>query len=450
MNENSVEDGQESKNKVLDNGKIVESVATEVFETESKILSLIGEVTKKYDEMVEIGQTVEHNKEIHELLSKVEKANMAFSNLRIHNKKNTKYFSEENYTNLHRLVEIIDKIREFIAEISKGYKAEIFRNLNNEFDTTVQLLKLDLEVPFSNYLPREVSKLHNEIDEIYKTAQYNRKTCEAMLERVKIADTAVNNLKIRNLEFFSKKNFINFRNLVTVIGEIRQFLAEISQLKGSYRKYVRAKDVQEKFSNLNDEFETAIRLLRFFLIIGFNARADDKKIKADIEGLVEISRYRVMSLPIALAEMLEINYIKECGIHYHNRTSRYEEQEKNGHLPMETNHKLKSQDGTIFLDSIERDQEIPPEPNSSLHHPPLSPEQKLAKKREKNRRRRQLKIARRKEEGRLRQQTTVIEAILQRQSATYSTNEYDTPQRTPSVKDVDEDLMADHTNDQDL
>lgn len=29
-------------------------------------------------------------------------------------------------------------------------------------------------------------------------------------------------------------------------------------------------------------------------------------------------------------------------------------------------HKLKSQDGTIFLDSIERDQEIPPEPNSSL------------------------------------------------------------------------------------
>ncbi|GET60993.1 hypothetical protein GLOIN_2v1775636 [Rhizophagus irregularis DAOM 181602=DAOM 197198] len=85
-----------------------------------------------------------------------------------------------------------------------------------------------------------------------------------------------------------------------------------------------------------------------------------------------------------------------------------------------------------------------------VHHPPLSPEQKLAKKREKNRRRRQLKIARRKEEGRLRQQTTVIEAILQRQSATYSTNEYDTPQRTPSVKDVDEDLMADHTNDQDL
>ena len=129
-----------------------------------------------------------------------------------------------------------------------------------------------------------LTELSDEIDEIYKKAQYNKKTCETMLERVQIANTVVKNLKIRNLEFFSKKNFINFRNLVTVISEIRQFLVEISQSKGSYRKYVQAKDVQEKFSSLNDEFETAIRLLQFFLIINFNARVDDdKKIKADIE-----------------------------------------------------------------------------------------------------------------------------------------------------------------------
>jgi hypothetical protein len=38
-----------------------------------------------------------------------------------------------------------------------------------------------------------------------------------MLKGVKIADSAVNNLKI-----------IHFRNFVAVIGEIRQFLAEIS------------------------------------------------------------------------------------------------------------------------------------------------------------------------------------------------------------------------------
>ncbi|PKY19160.1 kinase-like protein [Rhizophagus irregularis] len=466
MSENLVDDSQESKTKVLDNEWVVESEETVAVETESesKILPLIREVTKKYDGMVEMCQMAEHNKEVYELLSKIEKTDMALSNLMIHKKKNTKYFSEKNYTNLCRLVAVIDEIRENIAKISqlKGYKVEIYRNLNNEFDNTVQLLDLKLEVPFSNFLPRikkvnflplvrevtkihneiievyqtaqynkktcwsmmkrveiaeialrnlrdnskhfsresyinlrrliniidkirkfvtgisqlegyrnyiqfkknieetfedlnkefnsviqllnffpspadapvcagmetaskvevlftsflpligEVNKIYNEIDEIYKAAQYYKKTCEAMLERVKIANTAVNNLKIRNLEFFSKKNFINFRNLVTVISEIRQFLAEISQSKGSYKKYGRAKDVQEKFSNLNDEFETAIRLLQFFLVIYFNARADDeKKIKADIEE--EWIKKKIEDEDIHYFEYSEFNDIVEIG-----------------------------------------------------------------------------------------------------------------------------------------
>ncbi|CAB5382511.1 unnamed protein product [Rhizophagus irregularis] len=384
MSENLVDDSQESKTKVLDNEWVVESEETVAVETESesKILPLIREVTKKYDGMVEMCQMAEHNKEVYELLSKIEKTDMALSNLMIHKKKNTKYFSEKNYTNLCRLVAVIDEIRENIAKISqlRGYKVEIYRNLNNEFDNTVQLLDLKLEVPFSNFLPRisqlegyrnyiqfkknieetfedlnkefnsviqllnffpspadapvcagmetaskvevlftsflpligEVNKIYNEIDEIYKAAQYYKKTCEAMLERVKIANTAVNNLKIRNLEFFSKKNFINFRNLVTVISEIRQFLAEISQSKGSYKKYGRAKDVQEKFSNLNDEFETAIRLLQFFLVIYFNARADDeKKIKADIEE--EWIKKKIEDEDIHYFEYSEFNDIVEIG-----------------------------------------------------------------------------------------------------------------------------------------
>jgi hypothetical protein len=60
MNENSIDDNQESKTKVLDNndGGVVESEGTETVavetETESKILSLIREVNKKYDVMVEM------------------------------------------------------------------------------------------------------------------------------------------------------------------------------------------------------------------------------------------------------------------------------------------------------------------------------------------------------------------------------------------------------------
>jgi hypothetical protein len=103
-----------------------------------------------------------------------------------------------------------------------------------------------------------------------------------MLERIRIANTAVGNLKIRNLEFFSKKNFNNFRNLVIVICEMRHFLADISQ--GS-RKYVKAEDIKEKFSDLIDEFETAIQLLQFHLIIFFVAHNDDEneRIMTNIE-----------------------------------------------------------------------------------------------------------------------------------------------------------------------
>ncbi|GES97479.1 kinase-like domain-containing protein [Rhizophagus clarus] len=472
MNEDpAIDDGQESQTKVFDNyEKIFESTATDVVavesESESKILSLLREVTKKYGEMVEKCRMVEHNKEVCDLLSKIEKTDMALSNLRIHKRKNTNYFSEQNYTNLCKLIAVIDTIHENVVEISKNHKVEINKNINNEFDNTIQLLDLKLEEPFSNFLPRvkevnflplirevikihneiievyqaaqynkktcwsvmkrveiadialrnlrdnrkenskcfsrdnyinlrklinvieklrkfvieisqlkgyrdyiqskknieeifehlneefnsiiqflnffssptdvpicagmetaskvevlftsflpligEVNKLYNEINEIFNTAQYNKISCEAMLGRVEMANIAVNNLKIRNLEFFSKKNFNNFRNLVTVIGEIRQFLAEISQSKGSYRKYVQAKDVQEKFSNLKDEFETAIRLLQFFLVIYFNARDDDEKmIKADIEE--EWIKKKINDEDIRYFEYSEFNDIEEIG-----------------------------------------------------------------------------------------------------------------------------------------
>jgi hypothetical protein len=282
---------------------------------EVNFLPLVREVIKIHNEIIEVYQTAQYNKKTClSMMKRVEIAEIALRNLKDNRKENSKCFTEENYINLRKLTNVIDKIRKFIKEISqlKGYQnyiqskkniEETFEDLNKEFNSIVQLLNFfssptdvpvcsgiesasKVEVLFTSFLPLigKVNKLYNEIDEIYKTAQYNKITCEAMLERVKIANTAVSNLKIRNLEFFSKKNFINFRNLVTVIGEIRQFLVEISQLKGSYRKYARAKDVQEKFSNLKDEFETAIRLMQFFLIIYFNADAEDeKKIKAYIE-----------------------------------------------------------------------------------------------------------------------------------------------------------------------
>ncbi|GBC01762.1 hypothetical protein RclHR1_04320003 [Rhizophagus clarus] len=253
-----------------------------------KFLPPIREVTKIYDEISEIHKLAQYNKRTCCLmLKKVEIADTALNNLRIHSEENLKYFSKENYINLCHLVTIIDKIRKLLAEISQfeSYQKfiqiekyiEIFRCLNSDFNSTGQLLNFSslvspteslvctgkesaskIEVPFVSFLPliEDVNKLYNDIYGIYNTAQYNEKTCEAMLEK--------------------------------------------------------AEDIKEKFGNLNDEFDTTIRLLQFFLVVYFNARADDeKKIKADIEE--EWIRKKIKDEDIHYFEYKEFNDIEEIG-----------------------------------------------------------------------------------------------------------------------------------------
>ncbi|CAB5382527.1 unnamed protein product [Rhizophagus irregularis] len=266
----------------------------------------------------EIYQTAERNKKICEdILNRVQVAEASVRNL----KDRKEFFTEENYIKLYRLVNIIRKMRQFLVEITqlKGLKKyihskaiqEIFNNLVNEFEATIRILQVSIsldsstsaeeltlstvcagreaaskvEIPFADFLQLidEVTKLYNEIVEIYQKAEHNKRICEAMLNRVKIADTALKNLRIRNLDFFSKKNYDNFRNLVIIIKEIRQFLIEITKSSG-FEKLTGTSSINENFSNLIDKFETAIKPLQFSLIIYFNAD-DYKKVKTDVKDL---------------------------------------------------------------------------------------------------------------------------------------------------------------------
>ena len=74
-----------------------------------------------------------------------------------------------------------------------------------------------------------------------------------------------------------QRNYINFQKLVTVIGKLRQFVTEISQMN-SILKFIRVKE-------LNNEFDSTIQLLQSSLII-----YDDYKmiLKADIEDSTEV------------------------------------------------------------------------------------------------------------------------------------------------------------------
>ncbi|PKK74134.1 hypothetical protein RhiirC2_308537 [Rhizophagus irregularis] len=150
----------------------------------------------------------------------------------------------------------------------------------------------NVAVPFANFLPfiEEVSRLLKEIVDIYQTAVINKGICGVMLDRVAIAESATKNfLKVReNEEFFSAENYINLQKLVTVVGKIRKFLAEISQVKG-LKKYTQAKNIEKTAMDLNKEFDSTIQLLEFAFMVDFSLRddIDNKKIRADIEDLIE-------------------------------------------------------------------------------------------------------------------------------------------------------------------
>src|SRR6266542_2401932 len=93
---------------------------------------------------------------------------------------------------------------------------------------------------------------------------------ESTLSKATAAETAVNMLKIRRLEnediFKSKEYYKNFQKLVIVIGKIKDFIEEVSQIKG-LRKFLAAHSIEEKFANLTNEFDGLMRVLNFTMAV---------------------------------------------------------------------------------------------------------------------------------------------------------------------------------------
>src|SRR5436305_408063 len=93
----------------------------------------------------------------------------------------------------------------------------------------------DEVVSFKKFSPlfTEIHNLLNDVIEIVQAAEHNKRTCEALKQRVYVANLAVLDLKVRreNQEFFNKKNFIRLQSLATVITQIKKFVLEISQMK---------------------------------------------------------------------------------------------------------------------------------------------------------------------------------------------------------------------------
>ncbi|CAG8438913.1 5151_t:CDS:2 [Acaulospora morrowiae] len=158
-------------------------------------------------------------------------------------------------------------------------------------------------------LVAEVANLVNEIIQIYQTAEHNKRICGSLLSRATAAETSVNLLKIRRSEyeesFKSKEFYINLQKLVTVIEKIKNFIKEVSQIKG-LRRFMSARSIEGEFQDLIEEFDGLMRVLNFTMAVKNQIQAEEDKKVLD-HDIKEMKKYLKKIKGGIVNSMSEIN-----------------------------------------------------------------------------------------------------------------------------------------------
>ncbi len=134
----------------------------------------------------------------------------------------------------------------------------------------------------------DVATIINEITKIYEDVEYNERICNALMDRVQIAESAIKILNNRKQEKENEKNFRNkeyysvFVKFIEVMKGIRDFIRNISKLQG-YRNFSHANSTRVKFNSLVNDFETVIKDLNFTITI-----ANEEQRRIDQEALAEV------------------------------------------------------------------------------------------------------------------------------------------------------------------
>ncbi|GBB92361.1 hypothetical protein RclHR1_00020064 [Rhizophagus clarus] len=123
----------------------------------------------------------------------------------------------------------------------------------------------------------------SECIKIYEDAQYNKKICNSLMDRVETADLAIRTLKRRKQEnenkFRDSEYYKAFLRFVDIMKKIKSFIKDVSQIQG-FKKYVKATAIKDKFNNLVKEFEAVMSDLSFTMAI-----ANDEQRRLDQESL---------------------------------------------------------------------------------------------------------------------------------------------------------------------
>jgi len=146
-------------------------------------------------------------------------------------------------------------------------------------------------VPITVFFPL-ISKIEyafNQIVEIVRAAEHNKRTCLILSRLVHTAYLVALEFKIptNNQQVFNKKNYLEIQILVNVVAPIKKFAAEISQMK-TLIKYIKANSIMKTFNELFSKFNNYMNLLTF---TGHKICIEDaiEQLKADQDDLNRVS-----------------------------------------------------------------------------------------------------------------------------------------------------------------
>ncbi|KAG9293231.1 hypothetical protein G9A89_010602 [Geosiphon pyriformis] len=170
-------------------------------------------------------------------------------------------------------------------------KQETVFNITSD---TLNVLKgtanvIDVLAPFIPLI-NDVTNLVREVVELYKKAEHNRKICGSLMGRVKMAKYAIEDIEIKRREYEEslrqKEYYMNFLKLSSVIKRIKNFIEQVSQVKG-LRKFFSANSIEDQFKTLTQEFDDLMQILSFASTLKIQSlvEEDNKIIKSDLADL---------------------------------------------------------------------------------------------------------------------------------------------------------------------
>ena len=171
---------------------------------------------------------------------------------------------------------------------SQNITSDIFQVDNN---TNVNTLE-EAIVSFLSLISA-VAALTAQIVKAYESAQYNKKSCATLIQRVQAAEVAVqalNRRKQENVKKFRKQSYyISFEKFIAILREIEGFIQDVTHLSG-YRKFISSNAIKERFQQLIQEFDSIVGDLQLAMVIA-NKEERRKDVDILLEDIDEMTKF---------------------------------------------------------------------------------------------------------------------------------------------------------------